>query len=245
MSGIFKTAAGISNQWSLAAFAIAAILYFLLKRRGKIPAVAWASIAAILILGLTPIVASVYVQRAGIADLASAIYRVRVTVLDPQQMPIDSAKVWSSMGGEPKRVTGGWQFDIPAASKPADGRLTVYASVAEAFLGGRRELRLGDDRNPSITIQLARDASASVRGIVVDQAGHAIANARVSVAGYESEGTTTQVGGSFQLPAHAARGQQTQLHAEKEGYKAVNQWQPAGDDPSTLVLEREGKIRPQ
>ena len=46
-----------------------------------------------------------------------ALYRVRVTVLNPQQQPINDAKVTSSMGGEPKKVEGGWQFDIPAASQ--------------------------------------------------------------------------------------------------------------------------------
>jgi hypothetical protein len=35
-----------------------------------------------------------------------AIYRVRVTVLDPAQVPVEDAKVWSSMGGEPKKVAG-------------------------------------------------------------------------------------------------------------------------------------------
>lgn len=238
MAGLLKTAAGISNQWSLAAFAIAAILYFILKRRGKIPAIAWACIAAIVILGLTPILASVYVQRAGIADQAAAIYRVRVTVLHPRQTPVDDAKVWSSAGGEPKKVAGGWQFDIPAASKPADGKLAVYASVASAFLTGKHDLQLADDRNPSITIQLARDTSATVRGIVVDGAGDAIAGARVSVVGYESEAVVTQAGGNFLLPAHAASGQQVQLHTEKAGYAAATQFHPAGDEPATLVLDR-------
>ena len=235
MPKLFETAAGISNQWSLAAFAIAALLYFILKRRGKVPAIAWACILAIVIIGVVPILASVYVERIRLPD---AIYRVRVTVLDSQQTPVDDAKVWSSMGGEPKKVAGGWQFDIPAASKPADGKLTVFAAVPSAFLTGRRELQLADDRNPAIAVQLARDASATVRGIVADSAGRAIAGAGVSVVGYEGEGLVTQAGGNFQLPAHAANGQQVQLHAEKSGYGAVSQWHPAGDEPATLVLER-------
>ena len=231
MAKLFETAAGVSNQWSLAAFAIAAILYFVLKRRGKVPAIAWACIVAILLIGLAPILASVYAGK-------NAIYRVRVTVLDPQQIPVDDARVWSSMGGEPKKVAGGWQFDIPAASKPADGKLTVYAAVSSAFLTGRRELPLADDRNPTVTVQLAKDASATVRGIVVDGSGKAILGARVSVVGFESETVVTRAGGNFLLPAHAANGQQAQLHAEKAGYAAVNQWHPAGDEPATLVLDR-------
>lgn len=235
MAKLFQTAAGISNQWSLAAFAIAAILYFVLKRRGKVPAIAWACIVAIVLVGLAPILASVYIEKARLPD---PIYRVRVTVLDPQRVPVDDAKVWSSMGGEVKKVAGGWQFDIPAASKPADGKLTVYTAVPSAFLTGSQELQLADDRNPAVAVQLAKDASATVRGIVVDGSGQAIAGARVSVVGYESEAVVTQAGGNFLLPAHAASGQQVQLHAERAGYAAATQWHPAGDEPATLVLDR-------
>ena len=238
MGKLFETAAGVSNQWSLAAFAIAAILYFVLKRRGKVPAIAWACIVAIVFVGLAPILASVYVERTRLTDQASAIYRVRVTVLNPQQMPVDDARVWSSMGGEAKKVAGGWEFDIPGASKPADGKLTVYAAASSAFLTGRRELQLADDRNPTVTVQLAKDTSATVRGIVVDGSNKAVPGARVSVVGFEPEAVVTQGGGNFLLPAHAANGQQVQLHAEKAGYAAVNQWHPAGDHPATLVLDR-------
>src|SRR5713226_5308727 len=122
MTKLLETAAGISNQWSLAAFAIAAILYLVLQRRGKVPAIAWAAIVAVLVLGALPIAAPIFVE-------GRAIYRVRVTVLDPQQTPVEEARVWSSLGGEAKKVAGGWQFDIPAATRPADGKLTVYATV--------------------------------------------------------------------------------------------------------------------
>ena len=229
---IFETSASISDQWSLAAFAIAAILYLVLKRRGTVGPIAWASILAIVLLGLVPILASVYVDR-------TAIYRVRVTVLDPQQSPVDDAKVWSSVGGEGKRVAGGWQFDIPAAAKPVDGKLTVYAAVPSAFLTGRCELQLTHDRNPSLVVRLARDSSGTIRGIVIDSVSNeAIVGARVSVVGYESEAVVTQAGGNFQLPAHAAKGQQVRLHWERKGYVADSTDHPAGDFPATLTLHR-------
>jgi hypothetical protein len=43
--------------------------------------------------------------------------------------------------------------------------------------------------------------------------------------------------GNFELPAHAASDQHAELHAERKGYDAVNQWHPAGDTPATLVLK--------
>ena len=37
----------------------------------------------------------------------SGLYRVRVTVINPQNVPVEDAKVWSSFGGEPKKASGG------------------------------------------------------------------------------------------------------------------------------------------
>jgi len=236
MPNLFEAAAGVSNQWSLAAFAIAAILYFILRRRGKVPGIAWACIAAIVVIGLAPILASAYLERARLTG--QAIYRVRITVLDLEQTPVEDAKVWSSAGGEAKKVAGGWQFDIPAASLPAGGKLTVYAAQPNAFLKGSQDLQLAEDRNPAVVLALQQDRSAMVRGLVVDGAGRALEGARVGVAGYESEAVTTQAGGNFALPAHRATGQQVQLHAEKKGYAAASQFHPAGDEPATIVLER-------
>ena len=111
MARLFETAARISTPWALAAFAIAAIVFVLAKRRGKVPAIAWAGIGAIVLLGIVPILAQLR---------SAAIYHVRITVVGPDGTPVEDAKVWSAAGGEPKKVAGGWQFDIPAAAAPAE-----------------------------------------------------------------------------------------------------------------------------
>ena len=167
------------------------------------------------------------------------IYRARVTVIDPQRKPVDDAKVWSSIGGEPKKVAGGWQFDIPAASVPADGKVTFFATKESAFLAGEHDLQLTTDTSPAVTIELIKNIKGVVvRGTVIDEAGNAIGEVRVSVAGYEAESVITQPNGGFVLPAHAAVGQQVLVHAEKPGYKAINQYHPAGEEPATIILER-------
>jgi carboxypeptidase family protein len=165
------------------------------------------------------------------------VSRLRVLVLGPNGSPVEDAKVWTSVGGEPKQVAGGWEFDIPISKRPADGRLTVYASQRDAFLSGSEEVRLGNQLASSVTVRLAADLSAMVRGIVQDGAGNALEGVRVSVVGHEGETVTTGPGGQFVLPAHAADGQQVQLHAEKAGYEAVTRFHPAGDFPATLILE--------
>lgn len=167
------------------------------------------------------------------------IYRVRVTVIDPQRRPVEDAKVWSTIGGEPKKVAGGWQFDIPSASVPIDGQVTFHASKENAFLIGERGLKLERDANPAVSIELSKDVKeVVVRGIVLDESNNTIGEVRVNVVGHESEAVITQPNGGFALPAHAAVGQQVLLHAEKPGYRAVNQYHPAGDEPATIILER-------
>jgi hypothetical protein len=165
------------------------------------------------------------------------LYRIRVTVVDSTDLPVDNAKVWSSFGGEPKKVAGGWEFNIPRTAIPKDGLLTVFASRPAAFELGSRRLQLAQEPNPALTLRLERDLSAQVRGIVVDSSNRAIAGARVCVVGFESEAAATGPTGGFVLPAHAADGQQVQLHVEKQGYGAVTEFQPAGRAAVTIVLD--------
>jgi hypothetical protein len=111
--------------------------------------------------------------------------------------------------------------------------------VENAFWSGQSEVRLVSEYNPNTIVQLSAGEKAQVRGIVQDQADHAIEGVRASVIGYGGpETVTTQKDGNFVLPAHAADGQQVQVHAEKPGYRAVNQYHPAGREPLTLVLTR-------
>lgn len=234
--GIWEAVIKVATPLNLAAFALAVVLFIALKSRGrKISPAIW---VAIVLLVAIPVGASVY---SGIIAKTS-IYRLRVTVLKQQGTPVneveEGVKVWSSFGGEPKRVAGGWQFDIPSASKPRDGKLTIYASKESAFLTGSADLILDDDYNPAVIVNLKRDDSAKVRGQVMDSKNRAVAGARVFIVGYESEAVTTQEGGAFELPAHAATGQMVLLYAGKNGYRPAKQPHPAGDTPAELTLER-------
>ena len=172
------------------------------------------------------------------SNVGSESYRVRVIVVDAHQTPVSDAKVWSSIGGEPMKVEGGWLFVIAKDTKPLDGKVTFYASKDAAFLKGQAPLQLGDDHNPSVTVPLANDRSAKVIGIVEDDKQTAIAGATVSVIGYDSEAQVTKASGSFSLPAHATDGQQVQVHVEKAGYRGDTLWCAAGDSPCAILLRR-------
>jgi hypothetical protein len=157
-------------------------------------------------------------------------------VMDATQVPQGDAEVWSSIGGEPKKVAGGWQFDIPTGSVPADRKVTVYAVIKSGFLRGQQSFELGHDYTPATIIQLASDATARVRGIVVDTNGRGLHGVRVSVAGRNTDAVITVEGGSFDIPAHAAEGQQVYLHAEKDGFVGTDLWHPAGGTPVRIEL---------
>ena len=171
-------------------------------------------------------------------SVSDGIYRVRITVLDPQQILVDDAKVWSSVGEEPLKVAGGWQIEIQASNKPLDGKIIIFASKKSTFLVGKYELVLENDPNPAITVQMAKNKSAYIRGIVTDEKGKAISAARVSIVGYEEETVTTSPNGNFVLQAHAAEGEKVLLHIEAEKHQPLNEWYPAGDKPITIILDK-------
>lgn len=170
--------------------------------------------------------------------LSPDLYRLRVTVLGTQGQPVDDAEVRSNIGGEKKRVEGGWEVDIPADTLPVGRKITVYAEKPSAFLRGSRDITLDKEFQPAVSIALREDHSAMVQGRVQDEKGNSLPGARVSVTGYEAESVTTGAEGGFLLAAHAALGQTIELHAEKQGFLAIDQGHLAGNGPATLVLER-------
>ena len=184
--------------------------------------------ALIIILGF-----ALEFSRSQPADL----YRVRVTLLTPSGLPVEGGEVQSSVGGEIKAVSGGWEIDIPSSTVPENGKILIRAWKREAFLSGDGELTLGDDLNPTIQIPLTRK-EVLIRGIVIDEQGNAVADAEVSVVGYGEESIITGADGNFVLPAHAADGQPVRLRAVKAGYQDKEQGHPAGDHPATLILVR-------
>jgi hypothetical protein len=231
---LLRTAAQVSGVWSLAAFAIAALIVYLASRKGRVPSIAWLVVAIVGLLGLVPIAGSMYVKV--VTD--RSMYVLRVNVTDVAGRPIDDAVVRNSLGNFADKKAGAWQFEIPKQTRPSDGRITVYASVQGAFAHGAKEVVLDSDFFPAVTVIVAADQTSTVRGAVRDSEGRAVSGVRVSVEGYGGESVTTGPSGSFELPAHAAEEQQVMLHAEHAEYEPAAQWHPAGRSPATLILKR-------
>ena len=50
--------------------------------------------------------------------------------------------VWSSIGGETKKVTGGWEIEIPISKIPNNQKVTIIAKQKEAHLKGEHEIHI-------------------------------------------------------------------------------------------------------
>jgi hypothetical protein len=233
---VLSSAAKVSNEWSLVAFALGVLLLIIsfFLRRSHVSKTAErlvkVAIVSVIIIAALPFIGRAYSERHG-------VYRIRITVENPQGMPINDAKVTSSIGGEPKVVEGGWEFDIPPGSRPDDGRLMLYATVKTAFLSGHTDAQLASDYNLTAKIRLEHDRSAHIRGQVLNKRGYPVDGAQVNIAGY-SDGATTDSSGQFDVPAHAADGEQVELHVFKNKLGSVSAWEQAGGQPVTVDLGR-------
>ena len=205
---------------------VVAASVFALLLRAKKPLTAWFAAAGIIVLGVAPLATSTFLQSRG-------VYHVQLVVLRPDQSLADIAQVKSSNGGELKMAEAGWQLDIPAQSRPGEGKLTLSASVKDEFLKGSSMLVLTEDYYPTATIQLVAETSAMVRGVVVDENLGAIAGATVSIAGYSDVAVTDQKG-NFVLPAHAGKGQMVEVQAQK-GQLTGHLSAPAGKTVEVII----------
>jgi hypothetical protein len=158
--------------------------------------------AGIIVLGVSPFAASAFLQSRG-------VYHVQVVIVRADESPVDIAQVKSSNGGELKMVAGGWELDIPPQTRPADGKVTLSATVKDEFLKG------GSTR------------------VVVDEDLRAIADATVSIAGYSDVAVTDQKG-NFVLPAHAGKGQVVEISARK-GQLTGRLSAPAGEVVEVII----------
>jgi hypothetical protein len=233
---LFARIADIKTSFGLAAFAIAAVLAAVniaRSRSGSRPSGAlWGVIAAICVLALVPIVLDMTSQTLK----RPTVYRVRVTTVDERNVPAGEATVKATAVNEGKTAQdGSCELLIPEQTLPESRTVTIYADKDD--LHGSLVLSLHSDANPSVTIHLASDRTAGLRGIVEDEARHALAGVRISVSGANM--VVTELDGTFVIPPFTAPSRRVRLHAEKPGFRPMDQYHAAGDTPATILLERD------
>src|ERR1017187_5801881 len=160
-----ELASRITHPYSVAAFALVfAAMALLLALRAKKPRIAWLLAVALLVLGISPLIASAFLASRG-------VYHIRVVVLGTDRQPVNQADLSSSAGGELKQASGNWEFDLAPQAKPSSGQITFYASVKDAYLAGNSSLVLSEDYFPTLAIQLLPLPGVTIRGTVVDHYG--------------------------------------------------------------------------
>jgi multidrug efflux pump subunit AcrA (membrane-fusion protein) len=225
-----ELASRITHPYTVAVFvAVLVAIELWALRRARKPRIAWLLAAALLVLGIAPLVASTFLASRG-------VYHIRVVVLGTDGQPVNQAAVSSSAGGELKQASGNWEFDLAPQAKPSSGQITFYASVKDAYLAGNSSLALKEDYFPTVTIQLLPLPSVTIRGTVVDENGKSIAGARVAVSGYSDIAATDEMG-NFSLPAHHAEGQLISIRAEK-GDRVAELSVIAGKDAELVLRKR-------
>jgi hypothetical protein len=225
-----EIASHVTHPVTVAALALVfAATAFGLAMKARKTRLAWLLAAAIITLGLGPLAASTYLQSRG-------VYRIRVVVNGLDGQPVDNAEVTASIGGEVKKAAGSWELEVPVQTRPADGKITVYASVKDSYLAGHTDYALTDEFYPTVPVRLDHLPSVSLRGMVTDEAGRSVPGARVSIPG-NPEIVITDEAGNFSIPAHAAYGQRVVVHAEKNGLIADRAF-PAGVSQAELKLHK-------
>lgn len=185
--------------------------------------------AGLLVLSLGALMAA--------SSMRPKLYQIRVTILGLDGQPTDSAELSSSVDGVQKQLSGGWELEVPVAKRPASGRVALWATQGP-LSSPRIEIELGRETILAQELQLER-VEVDLRGIVVNEAGEAIPEARVFVVGFEHDFAVTGPGGNFVINAHAAQGERVPLRVVKSGYRTREQSHLAGRAPVTLVLEEQ------
>jgi hypothetical protein len=222
----------VKNLWTLAAFAIAAILsVYNIAAKGARRNL-WIAVGGICLIALVPMF---------IDGGSPTIYRLHVTTVDAAGVPIEGATVRTTTTNSASTASdGSCELTIAKGTLNQTGKVTVFADKAP-YLHGSIDVTLGSDPNPSLTIPLQKAKGAAVAGIVKDDAGNAVSGARIGIPG--SKATTSDNDGNFRLDTQAPAGEEVELHAEKSGYIPIDQRHPAGGEPATLVLRRKQRSR--
>lgn len=173
------------------------------------------------------------VARSAVPDL----YALRLQILDPSGRPVDGSSVRASSGNEPHLLPDGWwQLEIPRAKVPFDGQISIWAEHPQ-WKTARKAVRLGDDPNPALEIQLEVPRER-IGGSVVDAEGRLVEGARVNVQNHNGSSAVTSSDGRFELWVSAARHARARLYVEHADYPPPQGGACfVGRDGCALILE--------
>jgi hypothetical protein len=233
--GWFDSALKVANQYSLAAYAIAALLavvgYIARTKLLQKPWLLAAVVAAVVLIVAIPVAALVYIKHAE----SMGIYRISVTATDHKGVPVQHPNVHASVPAQSYDIGSSVQLEVTPGHLSKGSTLMIYADDPDTKEQGEAKLTLGDDWAPSISVPL-HPIPSEVRGNVIDKSSMPIPEAQVSIAGYD-ERATTDSQGLFVIQTAVPKGDTVYLLVQKPGYVSVRQQHISGAAPATIVLE--------
>jgi hypothetical protein len=239
----FDSAVKVANQYSLAAYAIAALLavvgYIARTRLLQRPWLLAVVVAAVVLIVAIPVAALVYIKRVE----SMGIYRISVTATDSKGLPVEHPNVRASVPAQSYDIGSSVQLEVVPGHLSKGSTLTIYADDPATKEQGEEKFTLGDDWSPSISVPL-HSIPSEVRGNVIDTIAAPISEAEVSIAGY-NEHTTTDSRGLFVIQTAVPKGDVVYLLVQKAGYTPVRQQHISGAAPATIMLEKSSSRRLQ
>jgi len=230
-----QLASHITNPITASAFAVAilgSVLYLVVKAKSK--PVVWLLATGLIVVGLAPLASYTFLASRG-------IYRISVIVLGPDNQPVTNADLSTSVGVATMKTASGWEIEIPPQTKPAGGKVIIYARSTNAFLTGWSALTLEKEYYPSVEIHLTKPRTVTIRGQVLDENQRAVSDADVSLPDC-SQSTTTDSNGLFALDSCAFQGQMVKIRAEK-GKLSDSITVPAGDTVEVVLRKDLSRVR--
>lgn len=175
-------------------------------------------------------------------------YRVHLKVFDSSGAPVqgDDVRVRSSVSDDITKRDTEWEISIPAAKKPADGKITIWVAKEVAYLSGELGIILGSKLDVQATIALERDRSARLHGTIIDSSRQGVSGVRVCINEKDhcsGDPITTGRNGEFDFGSRWAKREQVQLRLEQGGRDFLV-WRMAGKDEEInwTLLERSGGV---
>ncbi|CAM2064230.1 Carboxypeptidase regulatory-like domain-containing protein [Sulfidibacter corallicola] len=160
-------------------------------------------------------------------------YRLFITVLNQEGLPVSNAKITTDTAEQIRKLDNAWELVV--RDRKAGDTVNIYAAFG--FTQGKESVVLGGDKEYRISITLKKRTDGIISGRVTDQRGHPLSGVFVSVLGHEPDGIRTDDQGHFKLKTHAAPGEEVRVTAESDNL-SWSGYIPAGGSVEIRLNER-------
>ena len=163
----------------------------------------------------------------------NSFYSIKVTILTEDNHVVNDCQLVSSLGGELKKTSYGWEVELAVDRVEKDDSLTLYVEKTATGLTGSSKVHLGNKLKLKTSVILRKSINYGVTGQVVDQMNRSVVG--VNVTSLRSGVTTkTNDDGIFHFDSLGMKGDEVVLHFEKNGYKSIDEW---------LMIGAENKVQ--